>query len=387
MSIPIQVNPSLSSTTPTQQAQSAGVGPEAAMSKDPYALEQMRYPLTGIGDDISNYVVFYINLPTASKYIKSGGATVAGANSASTQNYDALVSQGGTYQPVTNGSNLGAAVALNGVITGATKGFTAATKTVIPSAIGAGVTQTLDLRPKLTRIAKTIALYMPDTVATTYEHDYSGISATDAYGDIARYAALGGSVTEVAKMAAATFNTAKNVVLGGGSKQFNKASTAELIGKIAEDSGVVGQGFTDLQVKSLGRAVNPHMEMLFRATKNRSYQLVFDLVPRSQAESVAIYNIIKTFKAFAAPEVSKENGGRYFIPPALWDMKFYFQNGENPTIARVSTCALTNINVDYNAAGQQFTTFDDGAPIAIKIQLAFTEVDIITRELIEAFGY
>jgi hypothetical protein len=390
MSIPISVTPSLAATSPTQQTQSGGVGPQASLTggNDPYAVNQIRYPLSGLGDEVPNYVVFYVNLPTSSKYIKKGGGAVKGKNnqSASTQNYDTLKAQGGTYLPVTNTAAIAAATELNTIATGVVKSPIAGLETIIPSALGAGIAETLSLRPKLTRIAQTVALYMPDTVATTYSHTWQTRDATDAYGDIARYAALGGSTGGVLKQVVDAFKTGKNVFTNSGDKSFNTASSAELISQIAQDTGVVGAGFTDLQLKSKNRAINPHAEMIFRATANRQYNMAFDLIPRSQAESVAIYNIIKIFKGYAAPEVTPENGGRYFIPPALWDIKFYFKNAENPTIARVSTCALENIIVNYNG-GSQFATFDDGAPVHINIQLTFTEVDIMTRQLIERYGY
>jgi len=385
MALPVQINSPLSSTTPTAQAQSQGVGPLSAADADPYSIDQIRYPLSGIGQEVPNYVVFYINLPTASKYLTSSNK-VAGAKSASQANYDLLSRQGGVYQPVANNQQVGAAVLLNGAVTGLTKSPAAGLETVLPSAIGAGVTETLNLRPRLSRIKQTVAMYMPDTVVTNYTHSYTGINATDAYGDIARYAALGGSVQNIGEMAKEIGSTGKHIYMNKDGKQFNKAATAELVSKIAEDTGVVGQGFTDLQLKSMNRAINPHAEMVFKATQNREYNFVFDLVPRSQQEAIAIQNIIKTFKMYSAPEVSAGTAGRYYIPPALFDIKFYFKNGENPTIARISTCALTNLIVNYNG-GNQFATFDDGQPIFINISMSFTEVDIITRQLIQAFGY
>jgi hypothetical protein len=387
MALPVQVNPSLSSTTPTAQSQSAGSGPLSAADGDPFGLQQLQYPLSGIGQEVPNYVVFYINLPTASKYVTSANK-VAGAKSASTQNYDTLLSQGGTYQPVANNQAIGSSALLNGAVTALTKSPAAGISSLAPTAIGSAVTETLNLRPRLSRIKQTVALYMPDTLATTYEHDYSGIDATTAYGDAARFAALAGSVQQIGDTIKDIIGTGQRVITNAPNKQFNKAASAELVSRAAEDAnaGVVGPGFTDLQMKSMGRAINPHAEMVFKATKNRGYNFVFDLVPRSQAEAIAIQNIIKTFKLYAAPEVTSENAGRYYIPPALFDIKFYFQSQENPTIARVSTCALTSLNVNYNG-GNQFATFNDGSPIFINITLSFTEVDIITRQLIDQFGY
>jgi Tail-tube assembly protein len=386
MGMPVTVNPSLSSTTPTSQAQSAGSGPLAAATNDPFSVNQLQYPLEGIGQEVPNYMVFYINLPTSSKYLTSTNQD-ASTTSASTQNFDQLSTSGGNFTPVANNNQVGTAVLLNGAVTGLTKGLAAGIGSLAPTAIGAGITETLNLRPRLSRIKQTIAIYMPDTMIFANRHDYQDqISATSAMGDAARLASLGGSVGGVVDIAKDIAQGVKNVYLDKGTKQFNSAATAELVSSVAESTGVVGSGFTDLQLKSHDRAINPHAEMVFRRTSNRNFEFVFDLVARSQAEAIAIQNIIRTFKVYAAPEVNADNGGRYYIPPALFDIKFYFLNTENQAIPRISTCALSAIQVNY-AGSNQFATFNDGTPISINMALSFTEVDIMTRALIDNFGY
>jgi hypothetical protein len=376
-------------STPTQGAQSAGVGPTAVLNKDPYALSQARFPLEGIGKtDVPHYVVFNINLPTSSKYLKTNNPQiVAGANSASQQNYNTLSSQGGTYNPVGSGANVAGGEAIVTATTFLKSGLDAAAKAGVSGAVGAGVLSTLNLQPKLQRIKQSISIYMPETVVTTYSHDWGSINATDAGGNIGKYAQLGGSFKGALGSLKDIAETAgKNLFSNEPNKAFNTAQQGELGAQIAQDTGAVGAGFSDLYVKSMGKAVNPHVEMVFQKTQNRQYSFIFHFIPRSQQESVAIYNIIKTFKAFAAPEVSNESGGRYFIPPAQFDISFYFMQQENPSIAKISTCALTQITVNYSGAGT-WTTFNDGSPLRIDLDLQFTEMDIIYRELIAEYGY
>jgi hypothetical protein len=228
---------------------------------------------------------------------------------------------------------------------------------------------------------------MPDTVAVQYSHNYVGTSATNAMGDVGKFAQIGGgSLAAAGSEALDAIKTLSKNVFGSGGQQFNRAGTAEAVSTLAQDAGAVGPGFTDLALKSMGKAVNPHTEMIFNATDTREYQFEFHFVPRSQAETIDIYNIIKTFKAYAAPEVSDDAGGRYWIPPAQFDIKFYFKNEENPVVAKISTCVLKMINVNYSAAGQ-WATFADGAPVHIQLQLTFGETDIIVRQLIEKYGY
>lgn len=376
-------------STPTPGAQSAGVGPIAKLNKDPYALSQARFPLEGLGtSDVPHYVVFNINLPTSSKYLKtSNPQIVAGANSASQQNFNTLAAQGGTYNPVATGSNTATAVALTAGVTAFNEGLEPGAKALVSGAVGAALLTTLNLQPQLTRIKQSISIYMPETVATTYSHEWGSVSATEAGGNIGKYAQIGGSFSgvggELKDIAKTAYN---NLFSSNPNKAFNSAQSAELGSDLVQSTGGLGAGFTDLQLRYQGKAINPHVEMMFKQTQNRQYSFIFHFVPRSQQESVAIYNIIKTFKAFAAPEVSNEAGGRYFIPPAQFDISFYFMQQENPSIAKISTCALTQISVNYSGAGT-WTTFNDGSPLRIDLDLQFTEMDIITRELIAEYGY
>jgi len=376
-------------STPTQGAQSSGVGPTAVLDKDPYAISQARFPLEGIGGaDCPHYVVFNINLPTTSKYFQNSTTSSNGnGQSASSQNYDTLNSQGGTYAPVGSGSNVAAGTFLTGVTTLVNSGVDPAIKASVGAVAGAGLLTTLSLQPKLQRISQSISIYMPETVSTTYAHEWEGASATEAGGNIGKYSQLGGSFKgAISSLKDIAETAAKNLFSDEPNKSFNYAQEGELGADLVQSTGAVGQGFTDLYVKSQGKAVNPHIEMLFKKTQNRQYSFIFHFIPRSQQESVAIYNIIKTFKAFAAPEVSNEAGGRYFIPPAQFDISFYFMQQENPSIAKISTCALTQITVNYSGAGT-WTTFNDGSPLKIDLDLQFTEMDIITRELIAKYGY
>jgi hypothetical protein len=144
---------------------------------------------------------------------------------------------------------------------------------------------------------------------------------------------------------------------------------------------LVNQGFTDLLLRDLGKALNPQIEMVYKRTQNRSFVFDFRMQPRSNQESVNIKNIIKQFKRFAAPSLSDPTGA-YFNIPGQFDIEFMFKDSENKFIGKISTCVLENIDVNYSSAGP-FATFDDGAPVEINLQLRFREVDTLTRELFD----
>jgi hypothetical protein len=52
-------------------------------------------------------------------------------------------------------------------------------------------------------------------------------------------------------------------------------------------------------------------------------------------------------------------------------------------LPRIAQCVLENIDVNY-AAGGQYSTFVDGMPVEITMQLTFTETIILTKEDIDS---
>ena len=378
--------------SPDSDASQAGIGPLSSLENSGYDFSTTRYPLEGLGsDDVLHYVIFNINLPETSKYIKSGGKIVE-APIASQENYDVSLKNGGKYNPSLASGTKAAAAAYT--IGGLSDAFTGSSGNefgffgrlfgggIAPAASTAAVLtlgNNLTLKPKLKRIAKSIAIYMPDTILTQYDHGYNEVSVTEALADAGLYSAIGDS-----NIVGSIIDSGSNIIKGRGVK-YNDAQSADAAGIIGEKLGA-GPGFRDLTLKSVGRAVNPQVELVFKGTSNRGYVFVFDFQPRSAKEASAIQDIIKTFKMFAAPETTTEGAGRYFIPPGQFDINYYYKNVENEYIAKISSCVLTNIAVNYSASGA-FATFDDGFPVHINLQLTFKEIDIITREMIQKFGY
>ena len=342
----------------------------------------LRYPHDlGNQNDVLHYVVFYINIPESSKYLKTNGKNAVDEKSASQKNFDYLVSHGSRGTTLVNGQQAGYGGAVTAGVNASNGGSAAA-----PLAGGLAATQ-IDLRPKLKRINTAIAVYMPDTVFANYSHGWSQVSATDAAGKIGENAALAAGAGNAAKEIAGSTGS---WIAGDDWEDPNfraSPTTMEGIGKLGEASGALGAGATGLALKSIGQAINPQVELLFTGTGNRSFVFEFKFQARSQFEAQQIRDIIKTFRRFAAPELlDNTQNGRYFIMPAQFDIKFYYNNNENTNLSKISTCVLEDIYVDY-ADGGQFSTFSDGMPVQISLKMTFKEADIIYRELIEEFGY
>lgn len=381
-------------TTAPKQLNDVADGELSPLEKDSaYSYEVTKYPLDlGTSPDNLHHVVFYINLPESSKYLKN--TSTVDVLTASQQNFDFLGSnrsnesltlgQAGVAGIAAVGESAVKSVASMGTkfLTGGyatelnpTKGVRGdITKATVGAGVeglkmgtGAALAAGFELRPKLKRLKECIAIYMPDTVQSEFSHNHQGVSLTEAQGKAGEYSALGAGIA---------------TPFGAG------AASAEARILMAQKLGAVGAEMTGIALKSRGFAINPQVEMIYKGTDNRRFIFEFRFQPRSKTEALAIKKILRSFRRWAAPELfdAGNQNGRYFIPPAQFDIKFFFMNKENDSIFKISTCVLTNISSNYSGAGQ-FATFEDGFPAEITMQLMFTEADIIYRELIEKFGY
>lgn len=233
----------------------------------------------------------------------------------------------------------------------------------------------LSLKRKTKRITDAIALYMPDTMNVQYGANWESTSLTDA----------GGLALQTAQGVSSVYNSMTNGNATGALKNIaSNPVIGEAAGMFAENSGKFGSGIKDFALFAGGTALNPQLEVLFKGIDMRTFQFDFLFAPYSQAEADNVKKIIETFKFHAAPELlSIANGGghgRYFVPPSEFDIDFLFNGQINDKIHKLTTCVLTNINVDYAPNG--WATLSDGTPIATRMTLQFQEVEIITKDRI-----
>mgnify|MGYP006276614409 CR=1 FL=1 len=358
-------------------------GPLAALESNKYSSDDLRYP-SNLGSANYNenlhYITFYINVQERSKYTlkeeyTGGGPTVnsnrladkaAGIGQISTEGI-------GTVGKMVAAGSLGAAA---GEVGGQIGGFWGA---VAGGAIGGAAgtyIASADLSRKTKRIKSTISLYMPDTINNQLVHEYGEISMTEAFG---MAGALGQGAAAVGNSIQGVFNGDANMRSSGA------GALAELSGVVAEKSGVFGNGIKEALLFSAGLAQNPQVEVLYQKTSHREFQFDFKLIPRNRDEADKIRKIIKQFRFHASPELLTGSSGRFFIPPAEFDIKFFYNGKENPNIHKISSCVLVGVDVNYAAAGQ-WTTFQDGMPVETQMQLRFKELELMHKGRIEE-GY
>jgi hypothetical protein len=219
------------------------------------------------------------------------------------------------------------------------------------------------------RSSDAIALYMPDTLNFMYNQSYSDVSITAATGTAGTVAAAGQSLMDTL-----TKDSPTNLSAFG----YNALSSITGNAKSAVFAALSG-----------GLASNPQLEVLYTSPSFRSFRYSFMFYPRSEQEAKEVQDIIFMFQFHQAPEILNQSGARFLIPPSEFDIKFYYNGSENPNIPKISTCVLESIDVDYAPNG--FSAYEvpgktspskgeTGMPVAIRLDLGFKEVDILTKQ-------
>ena len=138
---------------------------------------------------------------------------------------------------------------------------------------------------------------------------------------------------------------------------------------------------------NLGQAINPFKAQLFKNMEFRTFSFDYVFLPRNQEEYDSVQTIIKTFKRYMHPSFSPGAGAFFMGYPAEFNIAYFHKEGANyENIFKLSSCALTDLKVEYG--GADFVTFKGrkGAPTEIALSLSFLELELLTEARVEA-GY
>ena len=205
----------------------------------------------------------------------------------------------------------------------------------------------------------------------------SGLAAvglTDKLTGSGRLAGKTREEVEADKQAKAEIERGRNE-FGSSFQQGASAMYAQTISKIA------GFAFgTDLDVdtylaRSGGRVLNPNAEMLFQGPVIRDFKFSFLMIARSQREGNEIRKIIRFLKLGMAP---KFRSTTYLKNPDIFTLHYKNGTGDNDELKTVNKfnpggLALTTMAVDYAPNGY-WSAYRDSQPVAVKMDLSFTEL-------------
>lgn len=348
--------------------------------EDKYKIQGYTYPEDLMSDTYGgNYAIFYINVNVDSKILKENGGTAEITDDKSyTRERGPLVAQdlgkagvvaAGVGENVARGAVAGSLANKAGggsFFSGAIKGTAVAGA---PGAIGLGAAASIagSTNRSQKRLETSIALHIPNQLQIRYgtqwsEEDTSTALMLPLLGEAA-LKALGN---------AATGNW------GGDSP--NARSIGEGAAAFGLAGGVPGTN-TGVVSAATGLAFNPRKEQVFKGVDFRTFQFDYQFFPRSSTEARNVLDIIRMFKLHMHPEFKDTNKFLY-IYPSEFDISYYTNGTENTAIHKHTSCVLTEMSVNYTPNGQ-FTSFPDGTPTQINLQLTFRELAQLDKPMVQ----
>ena len=344
-----------------------------------YQVGLMKYPPeVGIGS-VENHIHFYINVQADSKVTLDASVEKAEIQPDRSA-MNSIVGQPGNDADIKR--NLVAATAGQGAVVagaaslisgsdlvtvgkdivkgGAIGGVTAIAQTAVLS--GAG----LKFGQPAKRLKNAIVLYTPQQLSVRYGMQWSE-------DEIGMAAALATNPELANKLTAAGASMASGNV-SDSLKQAGGAAAGVLASEILKKS----PGMSAM-TRSAG---NPRKEQIFKGVDYRRFTFDYQFSPKNSDEAKAALNIIWLFKYHMHPEF-KDATNFVYVYPSEFDIEYYIGGEENTSLNKISSCVLTEMNVNYSPNGV-FATFSDGTPTQINMTLNFVELETLTKERIEA---
>jgi hypothetical protein len=366
----------------------ADTNPLSPMDKDPFAFTLLSYP-SDMGDFAQNghYILFYVNVQNVTKYgyISNEGKSVGGKVE---QSFD--TSRSGTAgttakyfvdmkdaQAVKYGSSR--------VARGEATQFTSDRKDLYanPQLPTSGLASTLrgvGSKYQTTRIADSVALYLPPNIESNYTAQYNahqtGMLGFLAASGLKGYQAFKNQ--DMGKLAEIAVDSSLGFLEYATKKAL--MSAAEFIAN--------AEGGEELFNKAFAKADNPYMEVLFDKVNMREFTYNFTFVPRSVKEQDDVKRIIQLFRFHMAPELRSDHN-RFITLPSEFDIHYMYQArdgeaSENDFYNKIARCVLNDCKVNYTPDGVR--SHADGSPVHITMALTFKETEMITKEKINQ-GY
>lgn len=299
-----------------------------------YSISQFQYP-DNLCDDTEyagHKVVFFINIQAGGSIAKKG-----------TDGYDFTVMPGSDVNPNAPDSQI--------------KGDT--------------IGNLLDVLKPKRRLLSAIALYIPNSLVSSYSVQWSEESSEDMIGGetLARTLLKSGDENVAAAASSYVGSTA-------GTAAAKLLQSAQALGGYAATKVLNGLPYAQ---KALG--VTPGQskaQQLFRGVNFRDFNFSYTFAPKSEAEAENVLNIIKMFKYHMLPEFFDSQQYLY-IYPSEFDIKYFIKDVENKYIEKQATAVLTNLSVNYTP-NNQFMTFENGMPTHIVLDLSFKELAMASKE-------
>lgn len=359
--------------------------------KGAYNIGTYEYPEgLRVKPDLQHYVAFFINVREKSELVNSrrnanpdylvDEQTQAEIDAIAAQRRTSRITQADAEAGVDVAKNYAGRIVAGATLLGAglTSGIRGAGKALIPAAAAGLATSVLTnmvdeanfqafKSGRTVRVKDVITLNIEERPTVRY-----GVNYTNS--DVAGLLGLGGIFIQGSAAV-----TSKNLENATPEIQARFLSELARIPSLGQGGGIIN----DLRELSSRTKTNPFKETLFESVNFRSFTFRYRFFPKSITESRKIRDIITVFKTHMHPELTAQK--LFYVYPSEFDIQYFYKDEENDYLHKFTRCALTDMAIDYG--GEQFATFQDGAPVEIGMSLTFTELESLTSEAIQSYGY
>lgn len=370
-----------------------------------YNINNLSYP-DGISTDPDklHYVAFFINVRGKSKVFANKPPApntaqgTAGENKVDTTKLGNAVVDGATVGGAVMGATAGLGIgkvlgrnafnkalqsgsAKSANVKGMIVQYGVAAIGAIAGAVIANEATSFAVEPDTTyRISDVITLHLPHAPKYNSSVSYSEVELGTALG----WASGGESASDTVKGAMnqeaikALILSGSSSAIGNLSQSISAAASKVTGGKASGDLVTAAQATAAINIAQ-GKSLNPFREVLFKGAQFRKHTFSYTFMPKNKAESDNIANIIQTFRYHQAPELS--SGSLYLIHPSEFTIQIYFNGEENTYFPKMATCVLMDVDVTYGGT-DKFSSFNNGAPTEITMNLTFMETSLLTKDSI-----
>ena len=238
-------------------------------------------------------------------------------------------------------------------------------------------------RPGLKNPIYQMVLPIPQQISDISAIDWTDgkMNPLEAYGLAATSTIIkagGQGAIEAGKAAVDFLNQAgKDLQTASGNANIQDALIAAISGQAI---GALGGNVTGNSIiaRATGQVLNPNLELLFNGVNLRVFPFTFEFFPRNRNEAVEVRNIIKALKYSMLPS---KNGseGVFISAPYIFQLEYMKGNKKHPFLNHFLPMALTNMSLSYTGSNT-YSTFYDGSPTHIKMDLVFKELNPIYKE-------
>ena len=143
-----------------------------------------------------------------------------------------------------------------------------------------------------------------------------------------------------------------------------------------------------LIARASGQILNPNLELLFNGVGLRVFPFSFQFFPRSKEEADEVMKIIRVLKFEMAPTRNGQKdpkSGVFVGTPSVFQLVYMGGSEQHPFLNKFLPMVLSDMKVNYTASGSH-STFYDGTPTHMQVDLQFKELNPIFKEDYEGQG-